>query len=92
MNTQEICALISGGFFEEKTQCLVAVEIVNGSNECEMVATEAVTPKQPADVLMDELAKIMGEELSNVNVNVYGIAGGIIGKGIVQQREKDLKL
>ena len=92
MNKQDICALISGGFFEEKAQCLVAIEIVNGNNECEMIATEAVTPEEPADVLMDGLAKAMGEELSNVNVNVYGIAGGIIGKGIVIQREKDSKL
>ena len=87
MDTQEICSLISGGFFEEKTQCIVAIETVN-TEECEIIPTVAVTPTQPADLLMDELARSVGKDLSVVNVNVYGIAGGIIGKGIVEQRLK----
>ena len=88
MNTQEICALISGGFFEKDAQCIVAIEFVgNEENDCEMiVATVAVTPDQPADKLMDELANSLNKPLSEVNVNVYGIGGGIIGDGIVQQR------
>ena len=91
MNTQEVCALISGGFFENGTQCIVAIEFVGNDglegNDCEMIiATIAITPEQPADKLMDELAKSLGKPLSQVNVNVYGIAGGIIGDGIVQQR------
>jgi len=89
MDTQEICALISGGFFEKGTQCIVAIEFVGDGpegNDCETIATISVTPEQPADKLMDDLANSLGKPLSQVNVNVYGIGGGIIGDGIVQQR------
>ena len=87
MDTQEICSLISGGFFEEKTQCIVAIEIVN-TEECQIVPTVAVAPTQSAELLMEELARSVEKDLSVVNVNVYGIAGGLIGKGIVEQRLK----
>ena len=87
MNIHEICCLISGGFFEANTQCIVAIELAE-SGDCETVATEAITPEQPADVLMDLLSSCMGQTLDNINVNVYGIAGGLIGKGIADKRKK----
>lgn len=75
----EICALISGGFVESGSQCVVAIEYA-GKQECEMIPVESVTPEQPPEELLDMLSKALSQPASNLTVTVYGICGGIQGK------------
>jgi hypothetical protein len=75
----EICALISGGFVESGSQCVVAIECA-GKQECEMIPVESVTPERTPEELLEMLSKVVSQPAGSLTVSVYGICGGIQGK------------
>lgn len=86
MSVQDICALISGGFVVSGSQCVVAIE---SEGECtEMVSVESVTPKSSPEELLEQLSQVTCKPPAFLTVTVYGICGGIHGKG----KESGIKL
>lgn len=80
LSRTEICALISGGFVESDSQCVVSIEYESdGKKECLMIPVQSKTPEESPETLMSILAKDVSQPEKNLTVSVYGICGGIRG-------------